>query len=152
MENEAQMILDDTISFCERDGVDARLINMLRQSRGRELTDTTLTVEAPSRFAGAALMRQRETIERYLEEIAFAPIALNVVTALPAAGAAPGDVSRETSPGAAVPETPVVPQMAANPQDSADSGVTVAQVGSTQRRFPPQTRQQGTHPSPPHRP
>lgn len=93
MENEAQMILDDTISFCERDGVDTRLVQMLRQSRGVTLTDTTLTVEAPSRFAGAALMKQREVIERYLEEIAFAPVELVVTTALPAAEG----VSRETS-------------------------------------------------------
>lgn len=93
MENEAQMILDDTISFCERDGVDTRLVQMLRQSRGVTLTDTTLTIEAPSRFAGAALMKQREVIERYLEEIAFAPVELVVTTALPAAEG----VSRETS-------------------------------------------------------
>ena len=93
MENEAQMILDDTISFCERDGVDTRLVQMLRQSRGVTLTDTTLTIEAPSRFAGAALMKQRAVIERYLEEIAFAPVELVVTTALPAAES----VSRETS-------------------------------------------------------
>lgn len=93
MENEAQMILDDTISFCERDGVDTRLVQMLRQSRGVTLTDTTLTIEAPSRFAGAALMKQRKVIERYLEEIAFAPVELVVTTALPAAEG----VSRETS-------------------------------------------------------
>ena len=135
MENEAQMILDDTISFCERDGVDARLINMLRQSHGRELTDTTLTVEAPSRFAGAALMRQRETIERYLEEIAFVPIALNVVTALPAAGAAGGDVSRETSPRGAGPEAFGGSQVTANPQDSTAPEASVIQSGSTQAPF-----------------
>lgn len=98
MENEAQMILDDTISFCERDGVDTRLVQMLRQSRGVTLTDTTLTIEAPSRFAGAALMKQREVIERYLEEIAFAPVELVVTTALPAAEG----VSRETSAAGAV--------------------------------------------------
>ncbi len=97
MENEAQMILDDTISFCERDGVDTRLVQMLRQSRGVTLTDTTLTIEAPSRFAGAALMKQRAVIERYLEEIAFAPVELVVTTALPAAES----VSRETSAAAA---------------------------------------------------
>ena len=92
MDNEAQIILDDTISFCERDGIDARLINMLKQSRGLELTDTTLTLEAPSRFAAAALTKQRTTIERYLEEIAFAPVSLAVTTALPATE----NVSRET--------------------------------------------------------
>lgn len=92
MDNEAQIILDDTISFCERDGIDARLINMLKQSRGLELTDTTLTLEAPSRFAAAALTKQRATIERYLEEIAFAPVSLTVTTALPATE----NVSRET--------------------------------------------------------
>ena len=29
MDTEAKIILDDTISFCQRDGRDARLINML---------------------------------------------------------------------------------------------------------------------------
>ncbi|OUP10452.1 DnaA/Hda family protein [Collinsella sp. An2] len=78
MDNEAKIILDDTISFCRRDGRDARLINMLAQSLPLELTDESLTIEAPSRFAYAYLMKQREIIERYLEEIAFCPLSLHV--------------------------------------------------------------------------
>ncbi len=129
MDEEASIILEDAIAFCQRDGQDARLINMLGQSRAVSLTEDTLTIEAPSRFAIAQLKKHQPTIEAYLEEIAFAPIALNIVApqgsatdgAAPAAPAAPpaapaaaptasvastpepkiGDVSRETMAGMA---------------------------------------------------
>ena len=126
MDEEASIILGDAIAFCQRDGQDARLINMLGQSRAVSLTEDTLTIEAPSRFAIAQLKKHQPTIEAYLEEIAFAPIALNVVApqgagtdgAAPASPAAPpatpaaapvatapepkiGNVSRETMAGAA---------------------------------------------------
>ena len=76
MDEEASIILGDAIAFCQRDGQDARLINMLGQSRAISLTEDTLTIEAPSRFAIAQLKKHQPTIEAYLEEIAFAPIAL----------------------------------------------------------------------------
>ena len=126
MDEEASIILGDAIAFCQRDGQDARLINMLGQSRAVSLTEDTLTIEAPSRFAIAQLKKHQPTIEAYLEEIAFAPIALNIVApqgagtdgAAPATPAAPpaalatapvatapepkiGNVSRETMAGAA---------------------------------------------------
>ena len=126
MDEEASIILGDAIAFCQRDGQDARLINMLGQSRAVSLTEDTLTIEAPSRFAIAQLKKHQPTIEAYLEEIAFAPIAFNVVApqgagadgAVPATPAAPsaapaaapvatapepkiGNVSRETMAGAA---------------------------------------------------
>lgn len=120
MDEEASIILGDAIAFCQRDGQDARLINMLGQSRAVSLTEDTLTIEAPSRFAIAQLKKHQPTIEAYLEEIAFAPIALDIVapqgpaadSAAVAAPAAPpaataaaatapvpraGDVSRETT-------------------------------------------------------
>ena len=118
MDEEASIILGDAIAFCQRDGQDARLINMLGQSRAVSLTEDTLTIEAPSRFAIAQLKKHQPTIEAYLEEIAFAPIALDIVApqsatadSVAAAPAAPpvataaaattpapraGDVSRET--------------------------------------------------------
>lgn len=119
MDEEASIILGDAIAFCQRDGQDARLINMLGQSRAVSLTEDTLTIEAPSRFAIAQLKKHQPTIEAYLEEIAFAPISLDIVapqsaaadSAAVAAPAAPpvataaaatapvpraGDVSRET--------------------------------------------------------
>ena len=126
MDEEASIILGDAIAFCQRDGQDARLINMLGQSRAVSLTEDTLTIEAPSRFAIAQLKKHQPTIEAYLEEIAFAPIALDVVAPQGAgtdgaAGTAPaappaalatapvatapepkiGNVSRETMAGAA---------------------------------------------------
>jgi len=119
VDEEASIILGDAIAFCQRDGQDARLINMLGQSRAVSLTEDTLTIEAPSRFAIAQLKKHQPTIEAYLEEIAFAPIALDIVapqsaaadsTAAAAPAAPPvataaaattpapraGDVSRET--------------------------------------------------------
>ncbi|MFR2626261.1 MAG: chromosomal replication initiator protein DnaA, partial [Collinsella sp.] len=90
MDEEASIILGDAIAFCQRDGQDARLINMLGQSRAVSLTEDTLTIEAPSRFAIAQLKKHQPTIEAYLEEIAFAPIALNIV--------APQGASANTAP------------------------------------------------------
>ena len=85
MDNEAQILLDDIISFCQRDGLDTRLINMLGQSIPVSLDDESLTLQVPSRFASTCLLKQQETIERYLEEITFAPMALRVeVPAMPA--------------------------------------------------------------------
>lgn len=134
MDEEASIILGDAIAFCQRDGRDARLINMLGQSRAVSLTEDTLTIEAPSRFAIAQLKKHQPTIEAYLEEIAFAPIALDIVapqsaaadsaaaavpaappvaTAAAASAPAPraGDVSRETMEEAqqapAAPSSPV---------------------------------------------
>ncbi len=128
MDNEAAILLDDVITFCKRDGLEARLINMLGQSRALALTDESLTVEAPSRFAYSFLIKQRATIERYLEEIAFAPLSLIVTVpqdtgevaaasatatpvAMPAAMAA---ASAAATPVAMPAETPAaVPQMPA---------------------------------------
>ena len=116
MDNEAQMILDDTISFCQRDNQDARLINMLEQSRAVSLTDEALTIEAPSRFAYSYLMKQRAVIERYLEDIAFCELSLHITvpSAAGARGAQP--VSRETpTPEATASEArhqvPIVPSV-----------------------------------------
>ena len=105
MDEEASIILGDAIAFCQRDGQDARLINMLGQSRAISLTEDTLTIEAPSRFAIAQLKKHQPTIEAYLEEIAFAPIALDIVapqgaTAESAAATAPATAPACFPPGA----------------------------------------------------
>ena len=109
MDEEASIILEDAIAFCQRDGQDARLINMLGQSRAVSLTEDTLTIEAPSRFAIAQLKKHQPTIEHYLEEIAFAPIALNIVApqgpTTGATGAAPATPPLTTAAPVAAPET-----------------------------------------------
>ena len=58
MDEEASIILGDAIAFCQRDGQDARLINMLGQSRAISLTEDALTIEAPSQI-GRASCRER---------------------------------------------------------------------------------------------
>lgn len=126
MDNEAHIILSDAIAFCQRDGQDARLIQMLGQCIARELTDDSLIIEAPSRFAYSYLMKSRETIERYLEEIAFMPLALSItVPQAPAAAPAPAatpapqaPVSRETS-APAVQAAPEVAASAPSPASAA---------------------------------
>ena len=113
MDEEASIILGDAIAFCQRDGQDARLINMLGQSRAVSLTEDTLTIEAPSRFAIAQLKKHRPTIEAYLEEIAFAPIALDIVAPQSAAA---------DSAAAAVPAAPPVATAAAAPAPAPRAG------------------------------
>ncbi|MDM8302294.1 DnaA ATPase domain-containing protein [Collinsella tanakaei] len=104
MDNEATLLLDDAIACCTRDGLDARLINMLASARACELTDDALTIEAPSRFAYSYLVKQRQVIERYLEEIAFAPLALTITVPQPPAAApnsrTDGPIATETAPSA----------------------------------------------------
>lgn len=95
MENEARILLDDVIAFCRRDGRETRLINMLEQCGAAGFDDESLTIQVPSRFAYNYLVKQRELIERYLEEISFMPMALNVVVT---EGGAPNEM-RESAHG-----------------------------------------------------
>lgn len=108
MDEEASIILGDAIAFCQRDGQDARLINMLGQSRAISLTEDTLTIEAPSRFAIAQLKKHQPTIEAYLEEIAFAPIALDIVAPQGAATESAAATAAAAAPAA----SPAVPASA----------------------------------------
>lgn len=105
MDNEARILLDDVIAFCRRDGRETRLINMLEQCGATGFDDESLTIQVPSRFAYNYLVKQRELIERYLEEISFMPMVLNVVVA------EGGSPSETQAPAAAA--TPTVPVAAA---------------------------------------
>lgn len=125
MDEEASLILGDAIAFCQRDGMEARLINMLSQCRALTLTDEALTIEAPSRFAYAYLMKQRATIERYLEEIAFMPLALEVTVPQTAAPAAASAAAPLVSPAPAPAAAPTVAAVAA-PQVAAPSAEPAA--------------------------
>lgn len=101
MDNEARILLDDVIAFCRRDGRETRLINMLEQCGATGFDDESLTIQVPSRFAYSYLVKQRELIERYLEEISFMPMVLNVVVA---EGGAPSETQAPTAAA-----TPTVP-------------------------------------------
>lgn len=149
MDNEARILLDDVIAFCRRDGRETRLINMLEQCRATGFDDESLTIQVPSRFAYNYLVKQRELIERYLEEISFMPMALNVVVAeggaasetqapiaVPAVEGQPpraAEVPASFAEGPASPIAPVEPAAAsdlaasspAKPEPSSKSGVTV---------------------------
>lgn len=152
MDNEARILLDDVIAFCRRDGRETRLINMLEQCGATGFDDESLTIQVPSRFAYNYLVKQRELIERYLEEISFMPMALNVVVAeggaasetqapiaAPAVPAVEGqppraaEVPASFAEGPASPIVPVEPAAAsdlaasspAKPEPSSKSGVTV---------------------------
>lgn len=124
MDTEAKIILDDTISFCERDGRDARLIQILKQSEPLELTDSSLSIEVPTRFAYSYLIKQREIVERYLEDITFAPLKLSISIPQAIAGASV-DQTHNTEHAAARPITeviPTVPIIAPERQDDAAPG------------------------------
>lgn len=100
MNEEAQIILSDTIEFCKRDGQDQRLVSMLEQSHAQDLTDSSLSLEAPTRFAYSYLLKQRPIIERYFQEITFSPLSLNLVApqATPIENPAPSTpVSKSTA-------------------------------------------------------
>lgn len=105
MESEAQILLDDAIAFCQRDGQSDRLVNMLSQSTPVELDDESLYVEAPSRFAVAFLEKNRSVVEAYLEEIAFMPISLVVKAP---AGSPTGAPRASVHPPVAHPDAPEI--------------------------------------------
>lgn len=117
MDNEARILLDDVIAFCRRDGRETRLINMLEQCGATGFDDESLTIQVPSRFAYNYLVKQRELIERYLEEISFMPMVLNVVVA---ESGAPSETQSPTA--AATPTVPVT--AAAAPTAPAGDGLT----------------------------
>lgn len=116
MDNEARILLDDVIAFCRRDGRETRLINMLEQCGATGFDDESLTIQVPSRFAYNYLVKQHELIERYLEEISFMPMVLNVVVA---EGGAPSETQTPTA--AATPTVPVT--AAATPTVPASEGL-----------------------------
>lgn len=111
MDNEARILLDDVIAFCRRDSRETRLINMLEQCGATGFDDESLTIQVPSRFAYNYLVKQRELIERYLEEISFMPMVLNVVVA---EGGAPSETQAPTAAAASLaPAGDGLPQRAA---------------------------------------
>lgn len=111
MDNEARILLDDVIAFCRRDGRETRLINMLEQCGATGFDDESLTIQVPSRFAYNYLVKQHELIERYLEEISFMPMVLNVVVA---ESGAPSETQAPTAAAASLaPAGDGLPQRAA---------------------------------------
>lgn len=111
MDNEARILLDDVIAFCRRDGRETRLINMLEQCGATGFDDESLTIQVPSRFAYNYLVKHRELIERYLEEISFMPMVLNVVVA---ESGAPSETQAPTAAAASLaPAGDGLPQRAA---------------------------------------
>ena len=120
MDSEAQILLDDTRAFCERDGRDQRLVNMLAQCRAIDLTESSLVIAAPSRFAVAYLDKQRAVIEPYLEEIAFAQLALEVRPPEQEGGAAPRVQAGPSTP-APTPAPAPAPQTASAAQRAENS-------------------------------
>lgn len=120
MDNEARILLDDVIAFCRRDGRETRLINMLEQCGATGFDDESLTIQVPSRFAYNYLVKQRELIERYLEEISFMPMVLNVVVA---EGGAPSETQTPTAAA-----TPTVPASEGLPQRAAEVPTSFAEA------------------------
>lgn len=120
MDNEARILLDDVIAFCRRDGRETRLINMLEQCGATGFDDESLTIQVPSRFAYNYLVKQRELIERYLEEISFMPMVLNVVVA---EGGAPSETQAPTAAA-----TPTVPASEGLPQRAAEVPASFAEA------------------------
>lgn len=134
MESEAQILLDDAIAFCQRDGQSDRLVNMLSQSTPVELDDESLYIEAPSRFAVAFLEKNRSVVEAYLEEIAFMPISLVVQAPAgshtgavrPTIPAAPAATASQDTSVMATTEAPRPHQNTAMPEASAANAAIAA--------------------------
>ena len=68
MDNEARILLDDVIAFCRRDGRETRLINMLEQCGATGFDRRIRRSRSPADLPITTSSKQRELIERYLEE------------------------------------------------------------------------------------
>lgn len=129
MNEEARYLLDDMIAFCQRDGMEERLISMLGQCQPEDLDEESFTLQAPSRFAISYLEKQRLTLESYIEEITFAPLQLKLT--VPA--------GRPVRPAAAAPQhggagqsaaaTPCAAQMQIDTTATPSTAVPQAAVG-----------------------
>lgn len=129
MNEEARYLLDDMIAFCQRDGMEERLISMLGQCQPEDLDEESFTLQAPSRFAISYLEKQRLTLESYIEEITFAPLQLKLT--VPA--------GRPVRPAAAAPQhggagqsaaaTPCAAQMQTDTTATPSPAVPQAAVG-----------------------
>lgn len=149
MDNEARILLDDVIAFCRRDGRETRLINMLEQCGATGFDDESLTIQVPSRFAYNYLVKQRELIERYLEEISFMPMVLNVVVAeggapsetqTPAAAAAPMVPAGEGLPQRGTEEPASFAEAPANPIAPAEPVVTSEPTAAAPAKSEPNSK------------
>ena len=127
MDNGAQDLLDDVVSFCKRDGQDKRLTNMLAQAVPLGLDDDSFTIQVPTRFASSYLINQRDVIEPYLEEITFLPLELRVVSPADEDPQQAADAQPEDAPLAtpAATATAPSPAPAADAEKAAEGGMTV---------------------------
>lgn len=141
MDNEARILLDDVIAFCRRDGRETRLINMLEQCGATGFDDESLTVQVPSRFAYNYLVKQRELIERYLEEISFMPMTLNVCMG---DGSAPGETQPSAgAQGGAGAQAPMAEPAHAAPQPVMPSSAVAAATAGQVDEIQPQRAAEG---------
>lgn len=129
MNEEARYLLDDMIAFCQRDGMEERLISMLGQCQPEDLDEESFTLQAPSRFAISYLEKQRLTLESYIEEIAFAPLQLKLTVPAgrpvrPAAAAA-----QHGGAGQSAVATPCAAQMQTDTTATPSPAVPQAAVG-----------------------
>lgn len=129
MNSEAGILLEDVIEYCRRDRQETRLINMLEQCRATDFDEETLTVRVPSRFACSYLEKHRDVVERYLGEITFMPVHLEIQMLEPEskerdgglpAGAAGVPVDDAESP-TGYPTDPAAPSGAGTPKGDADA-------------------------------
>ena len=127
MDNGAQDLLDDVVSFCKRDGQDKRLTNMLAQAVPLGLDDDSFTIQVPTRFASSYLINQRDVIEPYLEEITFLPLELRVVSPADEDPQQAADAQPEDAPLAtpAATATAPSPAPAADAEKASEGGMTV---------------------------
>lgn len=121
MDNEARIILDDVISYCRRDGREQRLINMLEQCLATDYDGISLTIQVPSKFAYTYLIKQREIIERYLEDITFTSMHFNV--SMQDHQDVAGLESTQPAAAAHAPASPMMPPIGSTPTAAAPSPV-----------------------------
>ena len=125
MDNEARILLDDTLAFCRRDNQPERLVRTLDQCIPMSLDDDMFRLAVPTRFAAAYLEKQREVIEGYLEEITFMPLHLELMVDESGAVKTPAVETSAAAPAAVPNPAPASVPAPANPAAPKDGNVHV---------------------------
>lgn len=77
-ESDARLLWDDAVSILGAAGASPQLLKMAASCVPLDYSEATVTVAAPSGFAGRVLERERTVIEDALSQAAFEPVALAV--------------------------------------------------------------------------
>lgn len=122
-ESDARLLWDDAVGILSGAGASPQLLKMAASCVPLDYSGSTVTVAAPSGFAGRVLERERPALEGALSQAAFEPVTLAI----------DGARRESAAPVAtqAAPTSQTAPEALAAPQAPANAQVPLAQTPAT---------------------